>query len=241
MICNFVTCTFLFRPFLTRTFANLHSWQWYDRNGLAAPTAFDFTKMTRVNFAFFQITEEGYIYGTDEWADPITLFGFYDWMADEGTANTFCSWDAPNAPPNCMAHKYEEGLIYRAHQAGAEVYPSIGGWSLSDPFPAMAASPEARANFARQCVDLIRNYNFDGIDLDWEYPGYEPHSGGPADTVNFNRLLDDVRAALDELGAETGRYYGLTAALPCGPSIIDNQDIAHVGAVVRRTNGRCAV
>ena len=43
------------------------SWQWYDRNGLAAPKNFDFHKVTRVNFAFFQITTDGYLYGTDEW------------------------------------------------------------------------------------------------------------------------------------------------------------------------------
>ena len=148
------------------------SWQWYDRNGLAEPAAFDFTKITRANFAFFQITPDGYIYGTDNWADPITLFGFYDWMAEEGSGvHEYCSWDAPNTPPTCMTHKYEEGLIYLAHQAGAEVYPSIGGWSLSDPFPVMAADAESRATFASQCVDLIKNYNFDGIDLDWEYPG----------------------------------------------------------------------
>ncbi len=64
-----------------------------------------------------------------------------------------------------MAHNYEEGLIYLAHQAGAEVYPSLGGWSLSDPFPVMAANQESRARFANQCVELIKNYNFDGIDL----------------------------------------------------------------------------
>jgi chitinase len=100
----------------------------------------------------------------------------------------------------------------------------------------MAADPAARANFAGQCVKLIKSYNFDGIDLDWEYPGYEPHSGTPADTVNFNLLLDDVRSALDDLEAETGKYYGLTAALPCGPSIIDNQDIAHVSSVLTELN-----
>ena len=33
-----------------------------------------------------------------------------------------------------------------------------------------------------------------------------PHSGTPDDTVNFNLLLDDVRAALDELGEETGKF-----------------------------------
>ena len=68
------------------------------------------------------------------------------------------------------------------------------------------------------------------------FSGYEPHSGTPDDTVNFNLLLDDIRAALDALEAETGKYYGLTAALPCGPSIIDNQDIAHVGRLLTELN-----
>lgn len=53
------------------------SWQWYDRNGLAEPSNLDFTKITRVNFAFFQTTEEGFLYGTDEWADPITVRNRY--------------------------------------------------------------------------------------------------------------------------------------------------------------------
>jgi len=211
------------------------SWQWYDRDGLAEPAAFDFHKITRANFAFFQITDEGYIYGTDSWADPITMFGMFDWTTEDPPYK-YCSWDEPNVPPVCSAHNYDQGLIYLAHAAGAEVYPSIGGWSLSDPFPVMAASASARATFASQCVSLIRNYNFDGIDLDWEYPGYAPHSGTAADTVNFNLLLDDVRAALDELGAEMGRFYGLTAALPCGPSIIANQDISHVSSVLTELN-----
>ena len=57
------------------------------------------------------------------------------------------------------------------HEAGAEIYPSIGGWTLSDAFVAMASSDISRKKFAEQCVDLIKDYNFDGIDLDWEYPG----------------------------------------------------------------------
>lgn len=95
------------------------SWQWYDRDGLAAPINMDFSKITRANFAFFQITEEGEIYGTDSWADPITLFGPYDWMAEDGFQ--YCSWDEPGAPPKCGYHFYNEGLIYLSHQAGTEV------------------------------------------------------------------------------------------------------------------------
>ena len=33
--------------------------------------------------------------------------------------------------------------------------------------------------------------------------------------MNYNLFLQDIRDALDELGARTGRFYGLTAALPC--------------------------
>ena len=32
------------------------SWQWYDRDGVAAPINMDFSKITHANFAFFQVT-----------------------------------------------------------------------------------------------------------------------------------------------------------------------------------------
>ena len=46
-----------------------------------------------------------------------------------------------------------------------------------------------------------------------EYPGFLEHSGTVNDKESFRLLLDEVRAELDELGAQTGRFYGLTAAL----------------------------
>jgi len=143
------------------------SWQWYDRGGLAIPTNFDFTKVQRINYAFFQTNVDGDLWGTDSWADPHMLFGPYNWNPPAG-AEQYCSWDAPNTK-NCNAHSYEEGLIHLVHAAGGEIYPSLGGWTLSDPFPALAASAVARANFAANCVQLIREYDFDGIDIDWEY------------------------------------------------------------------------
>lgn len=210
------------------------SWQWYDRSNKASPEAMDFTKLQRVNFAFFQTDTQGAIWGTDSWADPIVLFGPYNWNPTE-ESKEYCSWDGPGTK-NCNNHEYEKGLIHLAHAAGAEVYPSLGGWTLSDAFPAMAADATARATFAQNCVNLIMEYNFDGIDIDWEYPGYVDHSGTPQDTDNFRLLLDDVRASLDSLGSQTGRFYGLTAALPCGPSNIANMDIAHVAKTLTQLN-----
>lgn len=115
--------------------------------------------MTRYNFAFFQITPDGSIYGTDSWADPIVLFGEFDWSGAPGEGTQYCSWDTPTDPPACAAHHYETGLIYQAKQAGVEVYPSIGGWTLSDNFPTLAASEAARTRFAQQCVELIKAYD----------------------------------------------------------------------------------
>jgi chitinase len=210
------------------------SWQWYDRNKLASPENMDFTKVQRVNYAFFQTNTNGDLWGTDSWGDPNVLFGPYDWNPSE-SSKEFCSWDSPTDRP-CNYHKYQQGLIHLVHAAGAELYPSIGGWTLSDAFPAMSANPTARANFAKNCIELIQAYDFDGIDIDWEYPGYEAHSGTPNDRENFRLLLDEVRSALDTFGGQTGRFYGLTAALPCGPSHIANLDIAHVARTLSELN-----
>ena len=228
---------------LSTRFANLHSWQWYDRNKLAAPPNVDFSKYDRINYAFFQPDEFGSLFGTDEWADPQLLWGPYVWdaasqvMSGPGR-NYFCSWDGPNPATdhNCGYHDLSQGILHLAQSQGVEVMPSIGGWTLLDNFPGIAADPAKREHFARQCVDLIVAYGFDGIDLDWEYPGYEDHSGTPADTVNFTLLLQAVRAQLDALEQATGRSYGLTAALPCGPDKIDKIQVGQIATILTELN-----
>lgn len=137
-------------------------WQWYDRNKLADPANIDFRKLQRVNFAFFQFDRAGQLFGTDRWGDPQVLFGPYSSMTGGGVQK--CSYDGPNEV-NCEYHEYNSGLVYRAHQAGAEVYPSIGGWTLSDNFPTVAANPIAREDFAENCLKIVKHYQFDGVSL----------------------------------------------------------------------------
>ena len=206
------------------------SWQYYDRDGLAKPENLDYSKIDRINFAFFQTDVNGMLFGTDYWIDPIVLFGPINYNPSPRDPQ-YCSWDQPGAK-NCASHFYDDGIISRIHAAGGTIYPSIGGWTLSNTFPAMAASPAARTMFANQCKQLVLEYNFDGIDIDWEYPGYADHGGTPADKDNFTLLLQLVRSELDTLYPLTGKRYGLTAALPCGPSHIDNIDVEMVSAIL---------
>lgn len=209
------------------------SWQIYDREGLAKPVNLDYSKFTRLNFAFFQPSVSGDIYGTDEWGDPMALFGDWDWS---GSGSSHCSWDKPGEPPVCGLHVYNTGLIYLAHQHGVEIYPSVGGWTLSNNFPPMAANPDARKAFAKNCAKLVQDYDFDGIDIDWEYPTYAAHNGGPDDTENYSLLMQDIRDELDALGQANNRFYGLTAAMPCGPDLISGIDLGVVKDILTEFN-----
>lgn len=66
------------------------SWQWYDRSNLASPTNLNLTKVSRINYAFFQSNAEGYIFGTDSWADPNILFGSYEFAINSDSLSERC-------------------------------------------------------------------------------------------------------------------------------------------------------
>ena len=55
---------------------------------------------------------------------------------------------------------------------GIKVLIALGGWndSLGDKYSRLVNSASARGNFVRTVVEFIEKYNFDGLDLDWEYP-----------------------------------------------------------------------
>ena len=68
---------------------------------------------------------------------------------------------------------------------------AIGGWNEgSEKYSEMAADPVSRRTFARSALSFIRRHKFDGLDLDWEYPG--KRGGKPEDRENFILLIKDL-------------------------------------------------
>ncbi|WP_281365206.1 glycosyl hydrolase family 18 protein [Phytohabitans houttuyneae] len=127
----------------------------------------------------------------------------------------------------------------KAKHPHLKVLISIGGWTYSKFFSDAAATPASREKFVRSCIDIyikgnLPAYNgaggpgsaagiFDGIDMDWEWPGSEGHPGNhvsPADKANNTALMAEFRRQLDALSTTTGKRYLLTAFTPADPAKI---------------------
>ena len=81
-----------------------------------------------------------------------------------------------------------------------KIMVSIGGWGGCAPCSDLFSSAAHRNTFAKTTVALFKQYNIDGIDLDWEYPaieGYPGHKYDTADKANFTALVKSLR---EEMG-----------------------------------------
>ena len=106
-----------------------------------------------------------------------------------------------------------------------KVLPSIGGWTLSDPFFAISTNASHRATFVNSLAEFLREYDFfDGIDIDWEYPGgggANTALGSAQDRQGYADLMQALRSMLDTLELELGRELLLTSAVGVGPAKIN--------------------
>jgi len=80
-------------------------------------------------------------------------------------------------------------LVQGAHQAGVKVVVALGGWDQSGGFSPMAADTAARRKFVQNIKAFCQANNYDGIDLDWEYPA------NAVDRANLTILVHELRQA----------------------------------------------
>jgi len=76
---------------------------------------------------------------------------------------------------------------------------AIGGWNEgSKKYSEMAADAAKRATFIASAVAFVQKYNFDGMDLDWEYPA--ERGGEPIDKDDYVQLIKELKTGLAEAG-----------------------------------------
>ncbi|RSL40913.1 hypothetical protein CEP54_015977 [Fusarium duplospermum] len=76
---------------------------------------------------------------------------------------------------------------------------ALGGWTHNDPgkwqkvFSDMVSTAEGRTKFIQNLLGFIRQYGYDGVDFDWEYPGAKDRGGkdedGMHDYVDWVNLM----------------------------------------------------
>lgn len=101
-----------------------------------------------------------------------------------------------------------------AHQAGVKVLLSLGGWGWDKQFAEMLQSKEAEDRYVHDVLQMVEEYGYDGIDLDWEYPD-------TADEVKgFERLTRRFRAGMNEQAKKRNQPMRLTMAAAANPSTL---------------------
>jgi chitinase len=106
---------------------------------------------------------------------------------------------------------------------------SIGGWGFNDPqdpsgigthtyqlFSQMAANESSRSQFIESLVNYARHFNFDGVDIDWEYPGDLTRGGTEDDFENFITLLQQLNSACKAVTPNLMLSMASPAIIPSG-------------------------
>ncbi|MBO0432056.1 glycosyl hydrolase family 18 protein [Enterococcus sp. DIV0660C] len=150
------------------------------------PVDVPFDKITHVNYGFMIIDPKtGKLTSNDAWAD-------FDDTVSGGGKN------------------YIGQITDMADENDVAAMVSIGGWnnSVNDmAFDIVTKTPEKMDAFTDEAVKFMLDHNFDGIDIDWEYPDNADRQ------TKFIALMKQLREKLTVAGKENDTYYQLSIAV----------------------------
>src|SRR5215475_1830372 len=175
------------------------------------------SKVTHLNYAFATVENNRISVGADGPDNPATGM---EWPGVRGA----------ELDP-ALPYKGHFNLLtkYKRLHPRVKTLISVGGWAGSRGFYSMTTNADGSVNqsgitaFADSAVDFLRQYGFDGVDIDFEYPTALDQTGNPLDwdearsrraglPAGYTALMKTLREKLDSAAAADGHYYLLTSA-----------------------------
>ncbi|HEY2469692.1 MAG TPA: glycoside hydrolase family 18 protein [Terracidiphilus sp.] len=128
------------------------------------------------------------------------------------------------------AQNFTQLKALRTANPGLSVLVSVGGWLWSTNFSDMALTAQSRQVFEDSVMRFLAQYDLDGLDIDWEYPGMTGagHPFRPEDKQNFTALVKELRHRFDAKTRQSGRRLYLTAAMGASDDVIANTEMRKV-------------
>lgn len=189
-------------------------------SGNYQPQSLPVSQLTRIHYAFADInTENGSVVSSDSYADLEKHYSTDSW-AESG-----------NNAYGCVKQLY----LLKKQDRSLKVLLSIGGWTYSEKFSPVAADVTLRQNFISSTVELVTDWGFDGVDIDWEFNAYDAASH---DAKNFVLLLQELRYSFDEWATmhAPGYHFLITVASPTGPATYNQLEISDMAQYVDSWN-----
>lgn len=164
-----------------------------------------------INYAFATINANNQIASTDPWAD------YQDPLPGD-------------QPSDAFQGSFDQLVKMKQQNPNLKTIISVGGWGdVAGTLSTMASTEASRQTFADSVVQFLRTYQFDGVDLDWEYPvSGGAVNGTSADKHNFTLLLQEMRQKLDTAGTQDGKHYYLTIAANTTSSYIGHVELSQL-------------
>ncbi|XP_043487176.1 probable chitinase 10 [Polistes fuscatus] len=127
--------------------------------------------------------------------------------------NKLTSFESNDETKDGKIGLYERIVNLKKSNPSLKILLAVGGWSFgTQKFKDVSSTRYARQTFIYSAIPYLRDRDFDGLDIDWEYP-----KGGD-DKKNYVLLLKELREAFEAEAQERKKSrLLLTAAVPVGP------------------------